>query len=227
MFAEQTADGGWRWLDFDLAPFESADARVFGAALAAIAVGRAGGADTHRAGRKALLGFIARAKQGELQLHDKLVLVWASRHLDGVLTTEEVNEYAAAVRAVQRVDGGFSLADLGTWRRRDGGGNRPDASDGYATAFAAFVLAQLEDPDDAAAAATARCWLVGHQTANGAWLGRSMNRDARFNRDLMSDAATAFAVLALEAALTVARGSGPATVPCEQRHDLDLLSRDR
>jgi hypothetical protein len=203
MFEQQRPDGGWHWLDFGLAPWEGEDADLAGAAFALIAIGRA---SYHPPAAKltALLELIAARKRDTLHRHHQLMLLWASRDVAGVLTQPEIRAYAAEVRTAQRPDGGFSLADLGPWARSDGSANLAIASDGYATAFAAYVLGQLEDRDSLAAAAAARCWLIGRQAASGSWPGRSVNDDDDFNQGLMTDAATAYSVLALSQAHAVA-----------------------
>ena len=74
-------------------------------------------------------------------------------------------------------------------QRRDGSWD----GDAYLTAFAAHALG-TEEP----AADRARAWLRKHQRADGSWRGRSLNDNAdAFKRGLATDAATAWAVLAL------------------------------
>lgn len=202
MINEQRGDGGWAWLDFGLAPWELRDAEPTGAALAAIAFARAKLPPTASRTRAidALHRFVAGEKRRPtLSLHDKLALLWADRWDPAMLTDDEAHAYTAAVRDRQHPDGGWGLGELGEWRRKDGSPNRGDDSDGYATAFVAFVLGERAEPTAARAIAAARCWLVDHQQADGGWRGRSMNDDDDFNRQLMSDAATAFAILALRA----------------------------
>lgn len=200
MYREQRADGGWSWLDFDLAPWEEHHAELTGAVLAAIATTRTDGYRADKTRVAALRGFIAANKRAGLYLHDELALLWASRTVDDLVTANEVRRYAADLRKVQRPDGGFSLADLGPWRRTDGSANVADASDGYATAFAALGLAVVTDAETSATVAAARCWLASHQRDDGSWPGRSLNDDDAFNRSLMTDAATAYAVIALREA---------------------------
>ena len=75
---------------------------------------------------------------------------------------------------------------------------RPDGSwddDPYLTAFAAYALGA-----DEPASQRARAWLRKRQRADGSWKGRSLNDNGdAFNRGLATDAATAWAVLALGA----------------------------
>ena len=89
---------------------------------------------------------------------------------------------------------------IGAWMRRDGTPLETQ-SDGYATGVIAFVLQQAGLPRDNAPVKRALSWLVQNQNkAEGFWPAWSLNKQrdpasdpARF----MSDAATAYAVLAL------------------------------
>jgi squalene-hopene/tetraprenyl-beta-curcumene cyclase len=196
LFETQRADGGWDWLDFGLAPWERKDAELAGAAFAAIAVARTPDYRAPPARLDALRGFIAARVRAGMPLHDKLFVLWAATHDARLLDARRRAAFVADIVRVQRTDGGFALADLGTWTRKDGTPNRATASDGYATAFAAYVLGRI---DRASPAVTrARRWLLDHQSADGSWPGVSMNDDDAFNRSLMTDAATAYAVLALQ-----------------------------
>jgi hypothetical protein len=89
----------------------------------------------------------------------------------------------------------------GSWKRRD---NTPlDASrDGYATGLVAFALEQAKVPETQPAVQRAITWLARHQNpADGRWAAFSLNKQRELESDagrFMSDAATAYAVLALE-----------------------------
>jgi hypothetical protein len=72
-------------------------------------------------------------------------------------------------------------------------------SDGYATGLVTFVLLKAAGPDDEHAARGLQ-WLRDHQDSeNGSWPARSLNTDTPSPESalFMTDAATAFAVLAL------------------------------
>ena len=119
----------------------------------------------------------------------------------------------------QRTDGGFRLVDLGPWPSSDGSlPHQPhQGSDGYATAFATFVLQQLDDARLAAPIARGLAWLQLNQKADGRWETLSPNKDRSeeedFTRLLASDIATAFAVLALTTAETGADRPTDSSVP--------------
>ena len=94
------------------------------------------------------------------------------------------------------------------WKRRDG--TPMDASsDGYGTGLMVVALERAGTAAAQAQIARGRAWLVRNQDHSGAWLATSMNkrRDAESDAGrFMSDAATAYAVLALS---DVAGGGKP------------------
>ena len=125
-----------------------------------------------------------------------------------MLSDEEAERLVAGVIALQQADGGFRLADLGPWPSQDG--TPPSQrSDGYATAFATFVLQRLSEPSAADAVSRGVAWLEQNQSPDGRWESLSPNMDrsrqGAFRRLLMSDAATGFAVLALTSQAEPAR----------------------
>src|SRR6185437_6350315 len=110
-------------------------------------------------------------------------------------TAEQRSATMSRLRNLQRPDGGWNLPSLGTWKRRDGSPNDPEApSDGYATGLAVFVLRQAEIPATDPAIRRGVAWLLSHQRASGRWFTRSVNND---KQHYITHAGTAFAVLAL------------------------------
>ncbi len=97
--------------------------------------------------------------------------------------------------AAQKEDGGFRLFDLGPWKRKT------ERADAYASGLAVHVLRELGDPAARTAVEHGKAWLVSHQEELGGWTAESVNEDRSgddaFVAGFMSDAATAFAVLAL------------------------------
>ena len=137
-------------------------------------------------------------------LMDQMHLVWASTLLPGLLTGPEKKAILDEVLSKQQPDGGFSLSQLvGAWKRKD---NTPlDArSDGYATGLIAMVLQQPGLPRRSEPLTRSLAWLRANQDpAEGRWPAWSLNKQRDLNSDagrFMSDAATAFAVMALAAA---------------------------
>jgi squalene-hopene/tetraprenyl-beta-curcumene cyclase len=196
--------GSWEWLDFREPPWGSAEARYFGAALAAIAIGTApgnysAGADAETdAGIMLLRGYL----KGQFQkqnLHDRAWGLWAATKLEGVLTAAEQKKLINQLGDRQRPDGGWCLPSLGTWVRNDRTAQET-TSDGYATALIVHVLQSAGVPKDDAKVAKGLEWLKDNQTSTGAWRSVSLvkKRDpSSHTGKFMSDAATAFAVLAL------------------------------
>lgn len=196
--------GSWDWLDFDYEPWEAKNARYFGAALAAIAVGTAPGyytpgadspldANVHR-----LRGYLQEQRAAQ-NLFNLTWLLWASRQLAGTLTESEQASIADQLLAKQQPDGGWSLASLGTFARRDGS-EQETASDGYATGLVLHVLQVAGVSKSDARIAKGLAWLCANQSDTGGWRGVSLNKQrdpATHAGKFMSDAATAFAVLAL------------------------------
>ena len=194
MWPLQKEDGSWDWLKCGWPPMEHDD--YFGVVYAAIGVGAA--PDGYAATESAKAG-IAKLREHlrahpAPSLHHKAMLLWASSKLDGLLTPEEAQKTVEQLRALQKPDGGWSLASLGDWKRHDGNANDAAQADAYATSFLAVVLRAAGAPADDPALRKARDWLRGHQRASGRWFTRSPSAD---NYHFLTHAATAYAVMAL------------------------------
>ena len=196
MWELQQGDGSWTWNKEGLAPLEYDD--YFGAVYAALGVGHAPGgyarSEAAREGVARLLRYFEKTPAPDL--HHKTYLLWASLALDGLMDKAERERTLKALLALQREDGGWSLPSLGAWRRQNGEPQAKDApSDGYATGLVLYVLRQ------AGVAATEKpirrgvAWLKANQRESGRWFTRSLNRDGRH---YISNAGTAFAILALK-----------------------------
>lgn len=207
MWKEQRKEGpergGWSWLDFGLAPWETKQSEVWGACLAALAVAAAPGYASEAEAREPLAllqAYLRRRASEPLNLHSRLGLFWASTLQKDLLEREEQTRIATEVLRVQRSDGGFSLEQLGHWQRQD---DSPpaDGSDGYATGLVAYVLLRLDDATLRPAVDRGLSWLEAHQDREGFWDARSANlsrkEDDAFIRFFMRDAASGYAVLAL------------------------------
>jgi squalene cyclase len=110
-------------------------------------------------------------------------------------------QLADALVGRQRADGGWNLASLGRWTRSD---HTPEdaESDGYATAIATLALKQSGARQYKSSWKKGREWLETHQQEDGSWQTYSLNKMRDPDSDVghfMSDAATSYAVLALDA----------------------------
>jgi squalene-hopene/tetraprenyl-beta-curcumene cyclase len=196
--------GTWDWLDFGEAPWGNREARYFGAALAAIAVGTAAGyhtpgADADTDAKVSLLRRYLKDRLPRQDLHNRVWGLWAATQLEGMLTKAEQKQVVDQLLAKQQRDGGWSLASLGTWLRSDRTAQET-SSDGYATGLVLHVLQTAGVPKDHVQVAKGLDWLKRNQAATGAWRSVSLvkKRDpASHSGKFMSDAATAYAVLAL------------------------------
>jgi squalene-hopene/tetraprenyl-beta-curcumene cyclase len=198
------AKGAWPWLRFGNEPWEADDSQFYGAALAAVAVGTA--PPSYRAepaiqnNLKQLREYFERefARQS---LHNRVVLLWASAKWTDLLKTEERKSIIKEILDQQQADGGWSLSSLiVAWKRADGTPQEVK-SDGYATGLVSFTLEQAGFPKDDNRLQKALLWLIQNQDAkDGRWLAYSLNKQRDLTSDrgsFMSDAATAYSVLAL------------------------------
>ncbi|MBI4663210.1 MAG: hypothetical protein HY735_30755 [Verrucomicrobia bacterium] len=200
----QTGDqkGSWDWLDFNMGPWEWKEARYFGASLAAIAVGTAPGYYTPGteadAGVTSFRDYLKNGFQRQ-NLHNQVWGLWASTQVDGILAKAVQKEFIDKLLDRQHDDGGWSLSSLGSWVRSDGT-EQDTGADSYATGLVLHVLQIAGVPKDDLKIAKGLDWLKSNQSPTGAWRGVSVNkkRDPESHSGkFMSDAATAFAILAL------------------------------
>lgn len=195
--------GAWTWLNFNYEPWESPNSPYFGASLAALGVGSApnGYADAPEIQQnlKALRGYFNR-EHGRVSLHNQLMGLWASGRIPDLLTAQQRQLTIDATFALQKSDGGWSTASLGSYQRVD---NTPNETktDGYATALATLALQEAGVAADDPRVVKGLDWLRRNQDrATGRWTAASLNKQRDPESDtgkFMNDAATAYAVLAL------------------------------
>lgn len=213
MWAEQQTSGdktgAWLWLRFNNEPFEADDSAYYGAALAAVAIGTA--PENYRASPEIqinvgkLRGYLDRefAKQTPI---NRAVLLWAAAKMPELIEPERKNAIIAELLGKQQADGGWNLASMvGDWKRADGT-QQEAKTDGYATGLTAFALQLAGVPAENSQLQRGLAWLVDNQDRkDGSWSGYSLNKTREHHISpatalFMNDAATGYAVLALNQA---------------------------
>jgi hypothetical protein len=135
-------------------------------------------------------------------LINRVMLLWASTQLHGLLTTAQQKAIAEEALSKQQADGGFSLSSfVGDWKRRDGTPIETK-SDGLATGLVTLALQEAGVSGNQPQLRRGLEWLALNQDQKeGRWLAYSLNKQRDLSTDVgrfMSDAATAYAVLSLE-----------------------------
>jgi squalene-hopene/tetraprenyl-beta-curcumene cyclase len=208
--------GSWLWLQFDQEPWEANDSAYYGATLAAMAVGTAPGNYTSateiQANLTPLREYLNRESAAQSTIN-RVFLVWASTKLPGLLAPEQQKAIIHEILSKQQADGGWRLASI-AWRwngwslkslanmwLREDGTPMEGKSDGVATSLMVLALQEAGLPRDNAQLKHGLSWLMSNQNAaEGFWPASSVNKRRHKSSDtgrFMSDAATAFAVLAL------------------------------
>lgn len=208
--------GAWLWQMFGLNPWEGDISPYYGAALAAVAVGTAPENYRERPeiqNNVKMLGEYLNRECATQPLLNRVMLLWAAAKMPGLVQEDRQKAIVEEVLSKQRDDGGWNLfrlaipmtdADvmtlLGRFKRLDGSPQDTN-SDGFATGFTVYVLEQSGVARQSEALKRGRAWLEKNQNkTDGSWLTYSINKKRELTSDagrFMSDAATAYAVLAL------------------------------
>ena len=211
--------GGWKWEDFQLAPFEYAESGYQGAALLMMAVENA---PDGYAGEPQVLPHMERLRQylrahySAQPLMNQLYVLWLSSKAANLLTASDRETLLKAVQSRQRSDGGWSLSSLDPasrivtdhWKRLEQqlkeeliATVKPGESDGFATGLVVLTLEESGTNPQDGALKRGLDWLQRHQESDGSWKTLSLNGNTDPQTNVgrfMSDAATAYAVMALE-----------------------------
>ena len=197
MWALQKPDGSWNWPKCDWPPMEHDD--YFGALYVALGVGAAPGDYARSEAAKPGLDKLRRylKTQQAPDLHHKLLLLWASTTVDGLMAADERDAVLRELLSLQRKDGGWCLPSYGGWKRHDDSPNLLDSpSDGYATGLALIVLRAAGLPSDHAQIRRGVEWLKTNQRESGRWFTKSLSID---DQHFLTHIGTAYAVMALDA----------------------------
>ncbi len=197
MLSRQRPDGGWTNIGGGPNPvindYEETLLAALGVAHAPEDYAQTAAAQTALAGiRKYIKGRPAK------NAYEQGMLLWAGRHVEGLMTDAERDRAVADLLALQRADGGWALERLTL-------GNDEKDSDGYGTGFVLFVARQAGVKADDTRLQKGIAWLKSNQRASGRWFTRSPGGS---KQNLHSNAGTAFAVLALHACGEVSQASG-------------------
>jgi hypothetical protein len=202
--------GAWVWLQFHNAPWEGNESEYWGATLAALAVGIAPGYASDPAiqeNLKSLREYLGASYEAQ-PIFNRIVLLWASARLPGLLTAQQRQAMKDSIFKLQHEDGGWSLGQLGPWKRRDNTALETK-SDGYATGMIVLALEKTTVSPKSSQIEKAVAWLTQNQDhTEGLWPAYSLNKQRDLSTSIghfMSDAATAYAVMALQEAHTDSR----------------------
>jgi squalene-hopene/tetraprenyl-beta-curcumene cyclase len=135
-------------------------------------------------------------------MHDRALLLWASLHVDGLLTTAERAEAVQRLLACHGDDGGWSFAGLVAPAASPI--NRGLSSDGYGTGLTIYVLRQAGVAANQLQISRGLEWLRINQRASGRWftptpIAGEPTETGVGTRDLyVQNLGTAFSLLALK-----------------------------
>ena len=212
---EGSGKGAWAWLQFGMEPWEANDSQYYGAALAAIAVGTA--PENYRSTpeiqeKLTLLRDYLKREFDKQSTLNHAVLLWAAAKLPGLVAPERQRSIVQEISDAQQSDGGWALSPLAwprdrslhslihRWLRSDGT-TQDRKSDAVATGLITFALRQSGIPAEDPRLTRGRAWLAINQNkADGSWPSLSLTQRRNPSSNVghfMTDAATAYAVLAL------------------------------
>ena len=130
--------------------------------------------------------------------------LWADSAAGGFLDAGAKQRALDELLSLQRVDGGWSLPSLLTEGTRQEFKLADAPSDGYATGFVLYVARQSGVAKNDPRLQQGAAWLKSHQRESGRWFLASL---VGRKENLISNAATAWAVLGLDACDALPLGS--------------------
>jgi squalene-hopene/tetraprenyl-beta-curcumene cyclase len=207
--------GGWKWQDFNLAPWESGESGYQGAALLAVKAEEAPdgyAAEPDAAPYLERLRVYLTREYSSQPVMNQLYVLWASARSPGMITTAQQNLLLMTLHGLQQPDGGWALSSLDQENReRDSRWRwirkqlriavKPPGSDGCATGLVVLALEESGTSRQDPMLMRGLQWLERHQDSDGSWRAESLNDKRNPQTDIgrfMTDAATGYAVMALE-----------------------------
>jgi Prenyltransferase and squalene oxidase repeat len=193
MWSQQNTQGYWPWLEFGLEPFETRN--DWGAGLAAwVALDNT---PSEHAAKKTKLSDYLKRRFPMMVFHDKIMVLWLSEKMPELLAQADKDALANELTQKQLPNGGFSLGTYGIGARA---ALIAGDADGYATGYAALALCEGTKGNAAATSSVRKAleWLAKNQAADGSWVGRSTNKNKPRNNQFMTEAATAYAAMAIK-----------------------------
>jgi len=195
--------GSWTWQNFHLGPWEGDESGYQTSALLLIEARRTPDGYAKRTDviphLNRLRAYLQRGYEGQ-PLLNQLYVLWAAGEDHYLLSEVQRKALINALARQQNADGGWNSFALDPYARKDHS-PAPTASDGYATGIAVLALEKsgTNRPDPLLQRGIA--WLTTHQNPDGTWTADSINKHRNPDTDpalFMTDAATAYAVLALD-----------------------------
>jgi hypothetical protein len=205
MWEMQREDGGFSWLDFDLEPYENGS-EIFGAAVAVRAVANLSPEEAKNwpVNIRKLVTFVrANAFKPKVSLFARANVLAASAELPGLVDPATRMELALEIANAGNMDGGYSWVAMGI---------PLVATDSDSLPTAMAILAMRAAPADVPGERLAKIqwaeglaadWLVAHQAVDGSFPSISPNKNVPRSNLVMTDAATAYAVMALSRGVAV------------------------
>jgi squalene-hopene/tetraprenyl-beta-curcumene cyclase len=207
--------GAWKWQDFNLAPWESGESGYQGAALLAVKAEEAPDGYAAEPGAAPYLERLREYLKREYSsqpVMNQLYVLWASARSPGMITTAQQNLLLTTLQGLQQPDGGWALSSLDQGNReRDSRWRwirkqlkiavKPPGSDGCATGLVVLALEESGTSRQDPMLMRGLQWLERHQDSDGSWHAESLNYKRNPQTDVgrfMTDAATGYAVMALE-----------------------------
>jgi len=196
-------NGAWIWQNFHLGPWEGEES---GYQCAALLMATTLNAPDGYAKEPEIVTHLNRLREflrrgyASQPVMNQLYVLWASAKAPGLLMPAERKALLAALQDQQQADGGWNTSNMDERERKDDS-PAPTESDGYATGIAVLAMEEAGIPRHDPMLQRGLAWLTAHQQKDGAWNALSINkkRDPASDPALfMQDAATAYAVLALE-----------------------------